>query len=133
MTISQQKMLEYLDSEEGQKAFSDYFDEIEKRNNRKSRHIQKITSLDNIDEILLKIIRKYQDMEKNNHLRYYHSRKRLLYLICNYIETGNEIDVGDESVFPIYCFILNNWKLTILHGQGTCCSIYYNGEYLIDF
>lgn len=126
MDLNLDKLKDFLDSPEGQKALNDQvkkwaWDDTVKRNwiIKLEDHTKGNDKL--LDEIIYKVINKYNSDEYQNrwYKRHIMPLESLLFLIYDYIQLyGRETHPNSD----IYHY--RGWSAEIIHGQGSVCKVW---------
>lgn len=126
-------MLDYLDSEKGKKDTLEYFERLKKIKKIAELQIDRFHSKygNNLDFIIDKIVQRYDSSEYRD--REYkigvEPREPLKWFLFEYAQIyGVRIDNFELyaeyiNVFTSEAFLLNNWILTCMNGQGSFISV----------
>jgi hypothetical protein len=123
------KMMDFLNSEEGEKSIKEFGEKMKREDDRRDRWIEKFKELaeSDIDSALSKIIEKYDSDEyvKREYSLGYEPRETLLWIAFGYASKYCK-ECTDEKYLNMFtdgAYYIGSYVIQVMNGQGSVIKI----------
>jgi hypothetical protein len=123
------KMMDFLNSEEGEKSIKEFGEKMKREDERKDRWIEKFKELaeHDIDAYLRKLIEKYDSNEyvRREYSLGYEPRESLLWIALGYAKKYCK-ECEDEKYLNMFtgeAYYIGSYVIQVMHGQGSVIKI----------